>query len=209
MKYLVIGDIHGEIDKIRKYEEYFNKVDMTILVGDYVDRGPDSIGVLKYVQTIPNSVRLTGNHEHKYLKKIRDGKIAYPKDVTETRFEEFKQALIDAVGSKRRTWYKDENLAVSHAPAALYQHDWNTIPFDKFIYAWTRGVDSHGFPMRIPLSEVYPGQTTQKPIIYGHIHSSHICIRPHEYCVDLDCGKGGPLAAVILENQDLVETIEV
>lgn len=206
-RYLILGDIHGEIDKIRAYAPYFTQVDQVILVGDYVDRGPDSLGVLKYVQTIPNCIRLTGNHEAKYVKKIYQKKLFLPSDVPLDKATEFSQELMKVVGEKQHYWYKDDNLGVSHAPAALWQHNWYAITPDKYIYAWTEGKTDKGMPIRVPLSKVYPGEESEKPIIFGHIHSHTIYIGHNQYCVDLDCGRGGPLAGVIFEDSTLVQTI--
>lgn len=67
-KYYVIGDIHGQSDLLRKalnyiYSEGGNKI---IFLGDYIDRGPDSIGVMDILMSPPegvNFITLMGNHE--------------------------------------------------------------------------------------------------------------------------------------------------
>ena len=49
---LAISDIHGELDlfnKLLEKVEYDASTDQLILLGDYVDRGPDSKGVLERV----------------------------------------------------------------------------------------------------------------------------------------------------------------
>jgi len=68
----VIGDIHGCIQTFRSLIE--NKInpqrtDTLYLLGDYIDRGPDSKAVLDYIFTLrkKNSFRvitLMGNHEY-------------------------------------------------------------------------------------------------------------------------------------------------
>lgn len=65
---LAISDIHGERAML---EELLQKVNFTaedklILMGDYIDRGPDSRGVLNFVQQLQekaNATVLMGNHE--------------------------------------------------------------------------------------------------------------------------------------------------
>lgn len=210
MRYLVIGDIHGVLHKVQAFEQYFNQVDMTIFVGDFIDRGNQPLEVLEYVLQVPNSIRLLGNHEFKYWKKIKAGKETYPSDVTAEQFPKFADLLTKAVGDKPTYFYKDENIGVSHAPAALWQHDWTTIPKDKYVFGWTTGEkDASGYPRRLTLEEKFPNEVTQKPVVFGHIHENKICLGNNLYCVDLDCGNGGFLGGVIIENTTIVDMIKI
>ncbi len=211
-KYMVIGDIHGCLYKVQQLEHLFSTVDKIIFVGDYIDRGPDPLGVLEFVANVPNAICLTGNHEWKYIKKIRKGQRVFPQPLVDNDFDKFKEALIKVVGEQSKFWYKDENISASHAPAALWQHDWNLVKIDKFLYGWTipNVKDANGFPTRIPLEEKFPGEVSEKPVIFGHIHSDKIELGNNLYCTDLKCGEeNGKLGAAIFENSILVETIKV
>jgi len=213
MRILAVGDIHGVYDKVRQLDSYFSKVDLVVFVGDYVDRGPQPIDVLNYCASVPNSIRLVGNHEFAYLKKIRKEKRVFPEQLTDRDFEAFKTALLNCVGDtrdKQRHYFKTEHVGISHAPAALFQHDWDNVPFDRFFYGWVAGFDAEGKPIRMKLSEKYPGETSDKPVIFGHIHSHVIDVEPNAYCVDLQCGKSdgnGQLGAVIIDDSTVVEKI--
>lgn len=70
----VIGDIHGELkllndlyDKIMIYDADFRAYGLKVIfLGDYVDRGPDSAGVVEFIRkvsTYPSHIALKGNHE--------------------------------------------------------------------------------------------------------------------------------------------------
>ena len=70
----VVGDIHGRsdlldriVDEIRRdLEKYGAQPALTITLGDYVDRGPDSKGVLDRLSINPFPtpyIALKGNHE--------------------------------------------------------------------------------------------------------------------------------------------------
>ena len=72
----VIGDIHGQADKLRRLldqlvREDLNPADTLVFLGDYVDRGPDSADVLEQLldleETHPNAIFLRGNHEQMML----------------------------------------------------------------------------------------------------------------------------------------------
>lgn len=78
-KIFAIGDIHGCSDKLTalmdKIEEDFDhRLDTLVFMGDYIDRGPDSFGVISCLIDLKNRfeniIFLKGNHEdmlEKYL----------------------------------------------------------------------------------------------------------------------------------------------
>jgi len=62
----VIGDIHGMLRPLRALVERVQQADPSaslIFVGDYVNRGPDSRGVLDYLIALPNARFCRGNHD--------------------------------------------------------------------------------------------------------------------------------------------------
>ena len=62
MKTLVIGDIHGCLSTLKALIAKAGPVSQIISVGDLIDRGPDSLGVIKYC--IENNIQVClGNHE--------------------------------------------------------------------------------------------------------------------------------------------------
>jgi serine/threonine protein phosphatase 1 len=69
MRTLAIGDIHGASAALDALLAAVRPKasDRLVFLGDYVDRGPDSAGVLRRLldihSTVPNSVFLRGNHE--------------------------------------------------------------------------------------------------------------------------------------------------
>src|ERR1051325_7188753 len=75
MSRYVIGDIHGCIDELRRLVEPLplRSGDSLIFLGDYIDRGPDSAGVVAYLIALQSELReislvfLKGNHEDMLL----------------------------------------------------------------------------------------------------------------------------------------------
>lgn len=66
---LVIGDIHGCLSTLQALIAKAGPVDQIISVGDLIDRGPDSLGVVKYC--IDNNIQVClGNHEFMALEAI-------------------------------------------------------------------------------------------------------------------------------------------
>ncbi|MDY6969554.1 MAG: metallophosphoesterase family protein [Spirochaetota bacterium] len=75
--YYIIGDIHGCLDNLVNLfniiRKEVNKDDILIFLGDYIDRGEYSYGVIEYLLSISKiykSIFLTGNHESMLLKYI-------------------------------------------------------------------------------------------------------------------------------------------
>jgi serine/threonine protein phosphatase 1 len=67
-RHLAIGDIHGCITALRTLLDFvgLRPDDTIVTLGDYVDRGPDSAGVIDYVMQLGKQhrvVALRGNHE--------------------------------------------------------------------------------------------------------------------------------------------------
>ncbi|HET7615356.1 MAG TPA: metallophosphoesterase family protein [Bacillales bacterium] len=76
---IVISDIHGEIGKFEKLlekTEYRPDADQLILLGDYVDRGPDSKRTVEKVMELKKkgAIVLKGNHDDMMEKSFREGK---------------------------------------------------------------------------------------------------------------------------------------
>ncbi len=68
MNYIAIGDIHGCLDPLQRLIHTLNpkRTDTLIFLGDYVDRGPNSKGVIDYLIELKKThacVFLLGNHE--------------------------------------------------------------------------------------------------------------------------------------------------
>ena len=72
MRTLIIGDIHGCLAPLQQLVEVIapQPDDHLIFVGDYVDRGPDSKGVIDFLLALKETCQTTfllGNHEEKFL----------------------------------------------------------------------------------------------------------------------------------------------
>jgi len=66
-----ISDIHGHYDLFMKLLEKinFSEKDEMIILGDIIDKGPNSIKMIKFVRKQPNIKMLLGNHEYYFIEK--------------------------------------------------------------------------------------------------------------------------------------------
>ncbi len=80
-----IGDVHGDrvaLDRLLGKLPFIAPDDTLVFLGDYIDRGPDSRGVVERMRRLPEEivgkvVLLRGNHEDAYLNSI-GGEIDVP-----------------------------------------------------------------------------------------------------------------------------------
>jgi len=75
MKRIAIGDIHGCLTSLETMLDLIqpDKTDLIVTLGDYVDRGPDSKGVIDYLLNFKEShnfIHLMGNHEIQMIRAL-------------------------------------------------------------------------------------------------------------------------------------------
>ena len=76
-RYIAITDIHGELEKLNSVlsKIEFRDDDIIVFLGDYIDRGPDSKGVVDKVIEISEkyeTITLIGSHEYALLHAKQD-----------------------------------------------------------------------------------------------------------------------------------------
>lgn len=132
----VIGDVHGYRDVLEQALETIPADQQIVCVGDYVDRGPDSAGVVTLLQSRPDIICLMGNHEEMMLRFLQDPRksrwlhhggletvqsygVSADGSATQVR-----DALRAAMGAEQEAWlralpsyWKSGTVAVTHAGA--------------------------------------------------------------------------------------------
>jgi serine/threonine protein phosphatase 1 len=76
-----IGDIHGDsqaLFTLMSRLPQLHQSDTLVFMGDYLDRGPDSAGVIDWLMALPHNTKakvvcLRGNHEDAWLRVIDEG----------------------------------------------------------------------------------------------------------------------------------------
>ena len=77
MRLIAIGDIHGQLDKLNHLLAQIgpNDQDQFVFLGDYVDRGPESKGVIQllidFKMTYPKTVFIKGNHDQMFINVLQ------------------------------------------------------------------------------------------------------------------------------------------
>lgn len=140
----VIGDIHGRFDLLQALLHRLSPDIPIVCVGDYVDRGEDSAGVLRFLCNRKDIICLKGNHEDMLLQfldwPLQDGArwlrngglqtlasfgVSPPMDLSDEKaMSAASAALRDAMGKDLVEWIRDlplwhqsGNVFVTHAGA--------------------------------------------------------------------------------------------
>ncbi|MES2594111.1 MAG: metallophosphoesterase family protein [Verrucomicrobiota bacterium] len=189
MRTLVIGDIHGCSTALRTLLDIVQPGpdDVLVTLGDYVDRGPDSKGVLETLIGLEKTTQLKpimGNHEILFLEALnqrmdpegwlrvggRETMHSYAGSLENLCWDQVTPAHIDFLSQRCLRYYEDESNMYVHANANAYfsladqSDDW---------LFWTR------------FDDVYP-HTSGKRIICGHTAQKSGLPNVKSYAVCLD-----------------------
>ncbi len=226
----VIGDVHGcrgeLVTLLQKlgYAVRFDEQDhavgahhpagrTAVFVGDLVDRGPDTPGVLRLVKNMVESsdaLCVMGNHENKLLRALRGRNVQVTHGLAESLaqlgeqpdgFREEVEGFVDGLLSH---YVLDEGrLVVCHAGLPERYHGRASGRVRQFaMYGQTTGeTDEFGLPVRYPWAEDYRGQAT---VLYGHTPVPRAEWVNNTMCLDTGAVFGGHLTALRYPERELV-----
>ena len=77
----IVGDIHGNLTALKNiFRIAINRTEELVFVGDYINRGPQSAGVIDFLVDLANSSAQTtflrGNHEAAFQRFLNGGPLA-------------------------------------------------------------------------------------------------------------------------------------
>ncbi|GAA2914166.1 polynucleotide kinase-phosphatase [Streptomyces mexicanus] len=217
----IIGDVHGcstELEALLGKLGYVDGVHpegrTAVFVGDLVDRGPDTPGVLRRVMAMVRSghaLCVPGNHENKYGRYLKGRKVQPTHGLAETiaqmegESEEFRQevrAFIDGLVS--HYVLDGGRLVVCHAGLPEKYHGRTSGRVRSHaLYGDTTGeTDEFGLPVRYPWAEDYRGRAA---VVYGHTPVPQATWVNNTICLDTGVVFGGRLTALRWPERELVD----
>ena len=226
----VIGDIHGcreELELLlvdlgwtlardgqaRPVDAVHPDGRTAVFVGDLVDRGPDSPGVLRLVMGMTaagHALCVPGNHENKLVRALRGANVQVTHGLAETleqlghedegfrsEVEQFCHDLVSHVV------LDDGRLVVAHAGLKEAYHGRASGRVRSFaLYGDTTGeTDEFGLPVRYPWANDYRGRAM---VLYGHTPTPEAEWVNNTMCLDTGCVFGGKLTALRYPEKDVV-----
>ncbi|MEV4640750.1 polynucleotide kinase-phosphatase [Actinoplanes sp. NPDC049548] len=220
----IIGDVHGcraELDALLTKLGYAVTRDnavhpegrTAVFVGDLVDRGPDSPGVLRLVMGMVRNgtaICVPGNHEQKLARKLNGRNVQLTHGLPETlaqleaetpEFVQEVRAFIDGLVS--HYVLDGGNLVVAHAGLKEAYHGRASGRVRSFaLYGETTGeTDEYGLPVRYPWARDYRGSAA---VVYGHTPTPVPEWINNTICLDTGCVFGGKLTALRWPSRELV-----
>ena len=216
----LVGDVHGCAPELEELLDRLGYVDgvhpegrTAVFVGDLVDRGPDTPGVLRRVMAMSargSALCVTGNHEAKLVRAL---------DGANVRTNHGLQASLDQLArepasfrAEVRAWlaalpyrlHLDEGrVVVAHAGLREdLHHSEGREARSVALYGETTGrSDELGLPVRLPWQRDYAGAPV---VVYGHTPVSEAEWVGDTICLDTGCVYGGRLTALRWPERELV-----
>ena len=226
----VIGDVHGcraELEALLEELGYIIDRDddgrpvnaahpggrRAVFVGDLVDRGPDTPGVLRLAMGMVdagNALCVCGNHENKLVRALRGRNVTLSHGLAETveqlatepdDFRARVQAFCD--GLIAHYVLDAGKLVVAHAGLPQHYHGRASGAVRSFaLYGDTTGeTDEYGLPVRYPWADDYRGRAM---VLYGHTPTTQAEWINNTLCLDTGCVYGGRLTALRYPERDIV-----
>lgn len=213
----ILGDVHGDATRLSRALDTFLKLGAPlILVGDYVNRGPDSRKVLDLLIVARNRYRdrlvlLRGNHDQSLLNFLNGGSLSdfaahggistirsYLDHVSDSAIKDFRNNFPTAhrkLLEQTNSYYQTDSILVSHTgfdPANPNSRD-------------PAAMYEHGHPGIFTHQGPWPRDTT----VCGHYVQKHgdPYMGPHLVCIDTGCGTvpRGHLTAVSFPDRSVMQ----
>lgn len=219
----IIGDVHGCREELL---ELLQKLGWTldpelahpearklIFVGDLVDRGPDSVGVLRFVMGAVKSgaaLCVPGNHDSKLARALSGRKVSTGHGLSETLAAleeeppEFRQAVQEFIeGLVSHAVLDEGRLCVAHAGLRQEMQGRGSKAVREFcLYGETTGeIDEFGLPVRYNWAKNYRGKAM---VVFGHTPVPEPEWLNNTIDIDTGCCFGGSLTALRYPEKELV-----
>lgn len=205
---IAIGDIHG---CAREFEDLLDKLDLgkddrLVLLGDLVNRGPDSARVLELARRHA-TVALLGNHELRLLNFRKTDDPSHLKKSDYQTLEQLRGRDWDYLEAMPLTYHDEELDVVFVHGGFLPDRPWQRQP--ARIVTRIQVVDRDGEPRKRADAPDAPhwSQLWKGPpfVVYGHTPRPEVSAEKWSIGIDTGCVLGTALTAYVLPEKRLVQ----
>lgn len=189
---IFVGDIQGcfsELMDLLDAVRFNPSCDHLICVGDMLNKGPDSLGVAKFLMSESSASCILGNHEWFYLKKGKKKK----------SFAELR-AQLGAEDREVKDWLRS-------LPLFLETDDWLAIHGGLLPGQHPAEMDPETLLTLRELPDGRPWHQAilpDKDIVYGHWAVQGLCLSGRTWGLDSGCVYGGQLSALVWPKRRVV-----
>ncbi|MFH8559574.1 polynucleotide kinase-phosphatase [Streptomyces sp. NPDC017988] len=217
----IIGDVHGCAAELETLLRELGYVDgahpegrTAVFIGDLVDRGPDTPGVLRRVMAMVaagTALCVPGNHENKLGRHLKGRSVQHTHGLAETvgqlagESDEFRAQVREFLDGLVSHYVLDGGkLVVCHAGLPEKYHGRTSGRVRSHaLYGDTTGeTDEFGLPVRYPWAEEYRGRAA---VVYGHTPVPTATWLNNTICLDTGAVFGGKLTALRWPERELVD----
>ena len=213
----IIGDIHGCNTCLQKYLGEMKDDEYYIFCGDYIDRGPENVDVVKFLMTLiekRNVLMIEGNHE-RWLNLYAHGEEVKSPEFVNNTAPQLAEAGID---------FKDIRRLYSHfSQCAYFTYQENvyfvchggvsSLKLNPLFIATEQMIKGVGkYTDMFAVTESWRDNTLSNHYqIFGHRNIEHrpIDVGNRCYCLEGGIESGGCLRAVELSHDEPVKCVEV
>jgi len=205
---IAVGDIHGCHHEFADMLELLEPraEDRIVLLGDIVNRGPDSTKVIDQAKA-SGSICLLGNHELRLLKFRRTGDRKYMKEHDLETFDALRTEDWAYLESMPLTYEEAELNTVFVHGGFLPGEPWQKQPAE--VVTRIQVVDREGRPRKRadapdapPWADLWGGPPF---VVYGHTPRPEIYKLKWSIGIDTGCVLGGSLTAYILPERRILQ----
>jgi protein phosphatase len=214
LEYALVRDERGRpVDAVPPTDPETGTARTAVFVGDLVDRGPDTPGVLRLAMGMVeagHALCVPGNHENKLVRALGGRTVQVTHGLAESleqlgrEDEEFRKSVAEFCRGLISHYVLDGGrLVVAHAGLKeAYQGRASGRVRSFALYGETTGeTDEYGLPVRYPWAEEYRGKAV---VVYGHTPVPRPSWVNNTICLDTGCVFGGELTALRYPERELV-----
>lgn len=214
---IVYGDIHGCYDELVSLRKKIGitKEDIEISVGDFVNKGKDTIKVLDLF--IEKGIRsVLGNNEERLLEYLEYEKSnkKNPIDLDESYIKNLKEKHKKYLASLP-LYLKYNSITIVHGGVQNHMNLKRLSKRDKEIILRLRYLDKNGgfLPLRHNekittfWADIYDGH--EGFIVYGHQPFDNVRFNKYAVGLDTGCVYGGKLSAAVFNGKDKPKIVQV
>ena len=206
-----VGDVHGHLDKLESLvcRLCLTTDDRLIFLGDYIDRGPDSKGVVEFLldlRTRFDCVFLMGNHEH-MLRDYLAGGINYPLEAWK------RNGGIETLISYRKVFGPVEMpIPEEHIEFLTQLPYYHLEPGFVFVHGGLAAgvpIERNNYQSFLwPRSAFYQSRYRwpEGVVVFGRTPFQEPLRQPNKIGIDTGCSDGGPLTAVRLPGVEFYQS---
>jgi serine/threonine protein phosphatase 1 len=207
---IAIGDIHGCHQEFAELLERLEltKDDRLILVGDLVNRGPDSCKVIDLARQ-HRAISLVGNHELRLLnyRKEKTAVADISRDTDADTFQKLRAEDWAYLEAMLLTYYDEELNTVFVHGGFLPNEPWQRQPAS--VITRIQSINKEGRPCKradAPNAPAWADLWNGPPfVVYGHTPRPEVYRLKWSVGIDTACCMGGALTAYILPEKRFVQ----